>query len=214
MRILVTGFDPFGGEPVNPSLEAVRELGRRGLPGSELYVRPLPTSFSRAPQALRAALEELRPDLALCVGQAGGRAELSLERVAVNLADAPIADNDGDQPTDRPLVEGGPNAYFAALPVKAAVAALREAGLPASVSLSAGTFVCNAAMYHLLHLAATDFPGLRGGFLHIPFLPEQAARHPGRPSMGLLEVVRGLELILSVCAAQETDLEVAGGATH
>jgi pyroglutamyl-peptidase len=147
----------------------------------------------------------------LAVGLAGGRVELSLERVAINVDDARIRDNDGQQPIDRPIVAGGPAAYFSGLPVKAAVAAMREGGLPAIVSNSAGTFVCNHVFYGLMHLAATRHPGLRGGFLHVPYLPSQAARFSGAPSMALEQIVRGVEIILRVAVARTDDIATAEG---
>jgi pyroglutamyl-peptidase len=137
---------------------------------------------------------------------------LSLERVAINIDDARIPDNKGRQPIDRPVVPGGPAAYFTTLPIKAAAAALREAGLPAIVSNSAGTFVCNHVFYGLMHLAATRRLGVRGGFLHVPFLPSQAARQDGAPSMALDDIVRGIEIVLSVAAARQDDIEAAEGA--
>jgi pyroglutamyl-peptidase len=147
----------------------------------------------------------------LCVGLAGGRAELSLERVAINVDDARIPDNDGQQPIDRPVVAGGPAAYFTSLPIKAAVRALREAGLPAAVSNTAGTFVCNHVFYGLMHLAASRSLPLRGGFLHVPFLPSQAAQQGGAPSMALEDIVRGIEIVLGVAAARVEDIAVAEG---
>jgi pyroglutamyl-peptidase len=168
MKVLVTGFEPFGGESVNPALEAVLRLPS-GLGALEIATRPLPSVFGRALAALEDALVTTRPDIVLCVGQAGGRAELSLERVAINVDDARIPDNDGQQPLGRPVVAGGPAAYFATLPIKAAVRALREAGLPAAVSNTAGTFVCNHVFYGLMHLAATRQLPLRGDFSTFPF---------------------------------------------
>src|SRR5207253_6250850 len=188
MKTLVTGFEPFGGESVNPALDAVLRLPP-SLGALEIMTAALPSVFGRAVAALEDALVATRPDIVLCVGQAGGRAELSLERVAINVDDARIPDNDGHQPIDRPVVAGGPTAYFATLPIKAAVRALREAGLPAAVSNTAGTFICNHVFYGLMHLAATRRLPLRGGFLHVPFLPSQAARLGGTPSMALDDIV-------------------------
>jgi len=161
---------------------------------------------------LREAVAASRPDIVLCVGLAGGRAELSLERVAINVDDARIPDNDERQPIDLPIVPGGPAAYFATLPIKAAAAALRQAGLPAIVSNTAGTFVCNHVFYGLMHLAATRRPGLRGGFMHLPYLPGQAARQDGAPSMALDDIVRGVEIVLAVAAARTEDIATAEGA--
>ena len=211
MKALVTGFEPFGGESVNPALEAVLRLPPR-LGALEIAFAALPSVFGRALAALEDALLMTRPDIVLCVGQAGGRTELSLERVAINVDDARIPDNDGQQPIDRPVVAGGPAAYFATLPIKAAVRALREAGLPAAVSNTAGTFVCNHVFYGLMHLAATRSLPLRGGFLHVPYLPSQAARLDGAPSMALDDIVRGIEIVLAVAAARVEDIVVAEGA--
>src|SRR5881275_3673188 len=195
MKALVTGFEAFGGDKVNPSALAVRQLKRK-LGGVAIHTAVLPTSYTRSAIALRGAIHETRPDIVLCVGQAGGRAELSLERVAINVDDARIPDNDGQQPIDRPIVAGGPAAYFTGLPVKRAVAAMRDAGLPAIVSNTAGTFVCNHIFYGLMHLIAVRQLPVRGGFLHVPYLPSQAACLSGAPSMALDQIVRGIEIIL------------------
>lgn len=199
MKALVTGFEPFGGERVNPSMEAVRRLPPR-LGELDIATRILPTVFGLAAARLEAALDEIAADLVLCVGEAGGRAELSLERVAVNIEDARIADNDGNRPIDRPVVAGGPAAYFATLPLKPALAALMQQGLPAAVSQSAGTFVCNSVFYSLMHRAAAQPACLRAGLLHVPYLPEQAAAHPGAPSMALGDIRRAVEIVLRVAA--------------
>ena len=215
MKALVTGFEPFGGDLVNPALEALRLLPPR-LGALELATRVVPAVFGRSAEALADAIGAMTPDIVLCVGLAGGRSALSLERVAINIDDARIADNAGGQPIDRPVVAGGPAAYFATLPIKAAVAALRDAGLPAAVSNSAGTFVCNHLFYGLMHLAATRHPGLRGGFLHVPYLPSQAALHAnsiwGAPSMALADIVRGIEIVLTVAASRQDDIAASEGA--
>lgn len=212
MKALVTGFEPFGGDGVNPSQEAVARLPRR-LGGLEVATRILPCAFEYAIPALADAVAVTAPDIVLCIGLAGGRSELSLERVAINLDDARIPDNDGAQPIDRPIVAGAPAAYFATLPIKAAVLALREAGLPAAVSNTAGTFVCNHVFYGLMHLAASGGRAMRGGFLHVPYLPSQAARLPaGTPSLGLEQIVRGIEIILEVAAERDMDIAAIEGA--
>jgi pyroglutamyl-peptidase len=210
MKALVTGFDPFGGEAINPAEEALRRL-RPKLGPLAIVTRTVPTAFGAALEALEAAIDETQPDLVLCVGQAGGRPALSLERVAINIDDARIPDNAGRQPIDRPVVPGGPAAYFTTLPIKAVVAALRHAGLPAIVSNTAGTFVCNHIFYGLMHLAARRGDAFRGGFLHIPYLPQQAQRHAGAPSMALEHIVQGIELILATSAARVEDLALAEG---
>lgn len=210
MKALVTGFDAFGGEAVNPSALAVGRLKKR-VGGIVVRTAILPTSYDRSTAALRAAIDEARPDIVLCVGQAGGRAELCLERVAINIQDARIRDNDGKQPIDRPAVKGGPAAHFATLPIKACVAALREAGLPAAVSNTAGTFVCNHIFYALMEIATGHSVPIRGGFLHIPYLPEQTARQGGAPSMALDDIVRGIETILKTCASHGRDIRTVEG---
>src|SRR5438067_13844907 len=205
MKALVTGFEPFAGDAVNPAGEAVLGLPSR-LGELAIHTRMLPTVFGRAIAKLEDALVTVRPDIVLCVGLAGGRAELCLERVAINVDDARIPDNDGQQPIDRPIVAGGPAAYFTGLPVKAAVAAMRAAGLPAIVSNTAGTFVCNHVFYGLMHLTATRQLPLRGGFLHVPFLPSQALRQDGAPSMALDDIARGIEIVLTVAAERRDDI--------
>lgn len=209
MKALVTGFEPFGGDSVNPSFEVLARLPA-SLGAFAIETRVLPCRFGDAIAVLQEGIARTRPEIVLGVGLAGGRSELSLERVAINVDDARIADNGGAQPVDRPIVPDGPAAYFATLPIKAAVAAMRDAGLPAAVSNSAGTFVCNHVFYGLMHLAATRFPTIRAGFLHVPYLPGQAARLPGTPSMALDDIVRGIEIILSVTARRGDDLVEAG----
>jgi pyroglutamyl-peptidase len=211
MKALVTGFEPFGGERVNPALEALGHLPPR-LGAVLIATQVLPAVFGTALDALETAVRATAPDIVLCVGLAGGRAALSLERVAINIDDARIPDNKGRQPIDLPVVAGGPAAYFTTLPIKAAVAALREAGLPAIVSNSAGTFVCNHVFYGLMHLAATRRLDLRGGFLHVPYLPSQAARQDGAPSMALEDIARGIEIVLTVAASRRDDIAVPEGA--
>jgi pyroglutamyl-peptidase len=211
MRALVTGFEPFDDDPINPALEALRRLPpRHGA--LKVATALVPTVFGRALQALDAAVAATDPDIVLGVGLAGGRAALSLERVALNLDDARIPDNAGRQPIDRPIVADGPAAYFASLPLKAAVAALRAAGLPAIVSNTAGTFVCNHFFYGVMHLAATRRPAMRAGFLHVPYLPSQAARQDGAPSMALDDVVRGILIVLATAASRRDDIATAEGA--
>ncbi|MDY0745598.1 pyroglutamyl-peptidase I [Paucibacter sp. R3-3] len=217
-RILVTGFEPFGGETVNPSWEVARYLnGVAFSDGAVIHVRKLPCIFGVALTRLKAYLDELDPVLVLALGQAGGRSELSLERVAINVDDARIPDNAGAQPVDEPVVAGGPAAYFSTLPIKAMAAGLRAAGHPAGVSQTAGTFVCNHVFYGLQHLLR-DRPQVRSGFMHIPYLPEQSARLPGgpfgaAPSLGLEAMREGVRLALELALANAGgDLREAAGA--
>ena len=174
--VLLTGFEPFGGEKVNPSWLAVRRLHGRVLCGHRIVARRLPTAYQGSLEKLRRLLRRVRPALVICVGQAGGRAEVTPERVAINLDDTRIPDNAGWRPVDAPIIPGGPVAYWSALPVKAIVRALRRQGVPAAVSASAGTFVCNHVFYGLMHELAQGGNAVRGGFIHVPFLPQQAQR--------------------------------------
>lgn len=212
--VLMTAFEPFGGESINPSWEAVRSFDGKEIGGARIVVRQLPVVFARCGEVLIQALEEIRPDRVLCVGQAGGRSDITVERVAINVNDARIPDNDQQQPIDEPIVAEGPAAYFSTLPIKAMVAALREVGVPASVSQTAGTFTCNNVMYQLLHWLQRSGSTARGGFVHIPYMPEQAAHHPGVPSMSTASVIQALETSLQVILSTENDIRVAGGATH
>lgn len=212
-KVLITGFEPFGGERLNPSWEVVKQLNDMELVGTRIVARQLPCVFGAALEALNAAIEEVQPLMVLAVGQAGGRTDITIERVAINVDDARIPDNQGQQPVDEPIVAGGPAAYFSTLPIKAMVSSMREAGIPASISQTAGTYVCNHVMYGLLHRLSGQRE-VKGGFIHIPYLPEQAAAHPGAPSMAASTVLFALELAVSIALQVEHDLKVAGGATH
>lgn len=214
INVLVTGFEPFGGEPMNPAWEAVSRLETLSVKGARLHVQQLPVEFGESVDRLCGRIRELLPDIVICVGQAGGRADISVERVAINVDDARIPDNAGRQPIDEPIVSGGPAAYWSSLPIKAIVAGLRERGIPASVSQTAGTYVCNHVFYGLAHLIATEYPSMRGGFIHIPYMPEQAARHPGAPSMSLDTIVRALEVVVTTVICCQTDIAAGEGATH
>ena len=210
MKALVTGFDPFGGDEVNPSSLAVGKLKKR-IAGIAVHTAKLPTSYAKSAGMLRAAIDKIRPDIVLCVGQAGGRSELCLERVGINVQDARIRDNDGKQPIDKPVVKGGPAAHFATLPIKACVATMRQEGLAAAVSNTAGTFVCNHILYALMDIASRHPTPLRGGFLHVPYAPEQIAKIGTAPSMAIADVTRGIEIILQVSAERTTDIHTAEG---
>ncbi len=202
MRILVTGFTPFGGETVNPSWEAARRLPDR-IGEAELIKREIPTEFDGSCAALRALLGQLRPDAVLCVGQYGGASCIRIERVAVNLRDARIADNAGKQPADEPVVPGGPDAYFATVPTRRIADALRGSDIPTQLSYSAGTFVCNSLLYCALHESAQRYPAMRCGFIHVPYLPGQA-KDGGAPSMSLELMVEALETAVKVIAGETT----------
>ncbi len=196
MKILLTAFDPFGGGSVNSAQAGVAGV-RDGAGGAEIVKLTVPTVFDACIPAVMEAVERERPDAVLCIGMAGDRRELTPERIAINVDDARIPDNAGCQPVDRPVVEGGPAAFFSTLPVREMAETIRRAGLPASISYSAGTFVCNHLMYGVLYEAAAKYPAMRAGFMHVP-----ALRSPGTDTgMEAWEITRGIEAALEAVAA-------------
>ena len=214
MKILVTGFDPFGGEKVNPALEAVKSLPSE-IHGAEIHWVEIPTVFYQSAEVLETAIVRFQPDAVLCIGQAGGRASLTPERAAINQDDARIPDNQGNQPIDTPIRLDGQAAYFSTLPIKAMVQAIKEEGLPATVSNTAGTFVCNHLMYQALYLADKKFPHMRAGFMHIPYMTEQVINKPNTSSMSLTDIVRGIEAAIgAIVDYKDKDIKLVGGATH
>ncbi|MFI7387054.1 pyroglutamyl-peptidase I [Streptomyces sp. NPDC049813] len=212
-RVLVTGFEPFGGEAVNPSWQAAELVAAAPPDGLAVTAVRLPCVFGESLVALRAAVERVRPELVLCLGQAGGRPGVTVERVAINVDDARIPDNAGAQPIDEPVVAGGPAAYFSTLPVKACVAAVRAVGVPVALSNTAGTFVCNHVAYGLAHLLATELPGVRGGFVHVPWAPAQVT-DGSAASLPAEVVAEGLRALLAAAASTTTDLHATEGTTH
>jgi pyroglutamyl-peptidase len=203
-RVLLTGFEPFNGADLNASWSAVRLAAASPIPGVDLHTQLLPCVFGAASEVLWDAVELFHPDIVIAVGQAGGNTGLAVERVAVNLDDASIPDNAGARPVDQPIVPDGPVGYFATIPVKECVAAVRATGVPGAVSESAGRFVCNHVMYQLLHRAATRRPGrLIGGFVHVPFAPEQVL-DSARPCLPSSTVAIGLRAVVAR-AAQAAD---------
>ncbi len=213
-RVLLLGFEPFADESVNPSAEIVRHLDGAMIGAHHVVSVVLPVAFADAPLRLAGALDQYRPELVIALGQAGGRKEISLERVAINLIDARIADNAGLQPIDVEVLRGGPGAYFSTLPLKAIHAELQRCGLPASLSLSAGSYVCNQVFYWLAHLLATEHRQTRGGFIHVPWLPEQAAHHPGEAGMALGTMIQGVRTAIECALRTSADLAVSSGAIH
>lgn len=201
-RVLLTGFDPFADASVNPSWLAASALDGETIAGHIVIAAQLPTAFDASLKELGRLLRLHHPQLVICIGQAAGRAAISLERAALNICDAGIADNAGYQPVDVPVVCNGPAAYFSTLPVKAILQALQQAGIAVEVSQTAGTFVCNQVFYSLMHRLARLPLALRvrGGFVHVPFLPEQ-----GSPSMPLEEMVRGLRIAVASALATRSD---------
>ena len=214
MKILVTGFEPFGGEKVNPALEAIKGLPAE-IHGAEVSWLEVPTVFHKSAQVLEEDMSRYQPDFVLCIGQAGGRSSLTPERVAINQDDARIPDNEGNQPIDLPICLDGAPAYFSSLPIKAMVQAIKKEGLPASVSNTAGTFVCNHLMYQALYLVEKKFPHVKAGFMHIPYMMEQVVNRPTTPAMSLVDIRRGIEAAIgAIIEHGDQDLKLVGGETH
>jgi pyroglutamyl-peptidase len=211
--VLITGFEPFGGESVNPSWAAVRALQGARIAGHRVETRCLPVVFGGALTCLRKAIAETKPALVICIGQAGGRAQISLERIAINVDDARKPDNAGNSPVDAPIITGGPAGYFSTLPIKRLLAELQRAEIPAEISQSAGTYVCNHVFYGLMH-SLRKRRGLRGGFVHIPYSPEQAARHRGAASLPTETVTAAIRIIVRTTLKQPLDLPIPADATH
>ena len=215
MKILVTGFDPFGGDSTNPAIEAAKRLPDE-INGATILKLEIPTVFGKSAEVVKEAMKKEHPDYVLNIGQAGGRFGLTPERVAINQDDARIPDNEGNQPIDTPIQEDGESAYFSQLPIKAMVTAMKNAGVPASVSNTAGTFVCNHIMYQTLYLTHTEFLNTKAGFMHIPFLTEQVIDRPETASMSLDNLVKGITVAIEAIVEfhGKEDLKIIGGATH
>ncbi len=213
MKILVTGFDPFGGESVNPAYEAVKRLDDN-IAGAEIVKVEIPTVFRKSINKLDEAIGRENPDIVICVGQAGGRFDITVERVAINISDASIEDNEGNMPIDEPIFEDGESAYFSQLPIKAMVQKIREGGIPASVSNTAGTYVCNHIMYGLHYLIDKKYPNIKGGFIHVPFLPEQVIDKRATASMNLNDIIKALTLAIEAVVENREDIIVSEGETH
>ncbi|MCG8453116.1 MAG: pyroglutamyl-peptidase I [Spirochaetales bacterium] len=212
MKVLITGFDPFGGESINPAYEAVKRLPSQ-ISGAEIVTLEVPTVFGKSIEAVTTKIDQIHPDVVICVGQAGGRFEVTPERVAINVDDARIPDNEGNQPLGQPVLEGAPDAYFSTLPVKAMVQKIRKRGIPSALSNTAGTFVCNHLMFGVLDYLHQQNYG-RGGFIHIPFLMEQVVDKPGKPGMALETLTSALEAAIEACVEHETDVDGVGGTLH
>lgn len=210
MKVLITGFDPFGGENINPALEAVKLLPNN-ISGAEIIKLEIPTVFVKALNKIEEAIIKHNPNIVISVGQAGGRFGVTPERVAINLDDARIKDNEGNQPIDISIFENGETAYFSNLPIKAMVKEMSEGGIPASVSNTAGTFVCNHVMYGILYLANKKYPGIKGGFIHVPYIPSQVITKPTMPSMSLSDISKGIELSIKAAVENKSDIKIVGG---
>lgn len=210
MKILITGFDPFGGENINPALEAVKKLPDTIL-GQEVIKIEIPTVFRKSLEKIEENIQKHNPDVVISVGQAGGRFGVTPERVAINIDDARIKDNEGNQPIDIKIFEDGENAYFSNLPIKAMVKEMTDNGIPASVSNTAGTFVCNHVMYGILYLIDKKYPNIRGGFIHVPYIPSQVTTKPNTPSMSIDDIAKGLELSIKAVIENSSDIKTVGG---
>ncbi|AZK44671.1 pyroglutamyl-peptidase I [Erysipelothrix piscisicarius] len=211
MKVLITGFDPFGGEKMNPAYEAVKLLPDT-IEGAEVLKLEVPTVFNKSVEVLDEAMAKHQPDIVICVGQAGNRFGVTPERVAINQDDARIKDNEGNQPIDETIFEDGKAAYFATLPIKAMVENMKQASIPASVSNTAGTFVCNHLMYGLLYLVDKKYSNVRGGFIHVPFATQQVMDKPTVPSLTLEQIAKGLEVCIATAVTVKEDHKIQGGA--
>lgn len=213
MKILVTGFDPFGGEKINPAIESVKKLPDT-IAGATIIKLEIPTVCHKSLEVIDEAIQKHNPDVILSIGQAGGRSDITVERIGINIDDCRIPDNAGQQIIDEPIFNDGPDAYFVNLPIKAMVARIQEHHIPASVSNTAGTFVCNHVTYGVRHMIETKYPGKRSGFIHIPFLPQQVIDKKEMPSMSLDTIVEGLSAAIEAIVDTKQDLKITGGATH
>ena len=210
MKILVTGFDPFGGEPINPAIESVKRLPDN-IAGAEIIKLEIPTVRKKSLEKIEEAINEHNPDVILSIGQAGGRFDISIERVGINLDDFRIPDNEGNQIIDEPVFPDGENSYFVKLPVKAMVQNVQKNNIPASVSYTAGTFVCNHVLYGVLYLIEKKYKGKKSGFIHIPFLPQQVVDKRNMPSMELNTIVKGLTAAIEAIVKNNEDIKEVGG---
>jgi pyroglutamyl-peptidase len=208
--VLVTGFEPFGGEKTNPSWEICRQL-RKEIGGVRVETLLVPCEFRRSIEVVAEAIERLRPSLVLCLGQAGGRSRIGVERVAINVDDARIPDNAGVQPVDDLIAANGPPAYFSTLPVKAMAARMRAAGIPAEVSNTAGTYVCNHLMYGVLHFIAASGSRARAGFIHVPYSEQQVLDKKDVPGMSVATMVRGVEIAIEAARDHRHDVQISEG---
>lgn len=215
MRILITGFDSFGGESINPSNLSVSKLPDK-IENIEIKKLTLPTVFNDSAIILEKNIEEFQPNIVICVGQAGGRSKITVERVAINIDDARIPDNNNNAPIDETIRDDGENAYFSTLPIKAIVSELEKSNIPAAVSNTAGTFVCNHIMYQALYLSKTRFNNINAGFIHIPYIKEQVEDKPNMPYMDLDTIVEALKTIIitSVAYYEKDDIKITGGREH
>lgn len=213
MKVLITGFDPFGGETINPAWEAVKAI-KDEIAGAQIFKMQIPTVVNKSIEKIHEKMAEIHPDIVISVGQAGGRFGVTPERVAINITDARIPDNEGNQPIDIPIFEDGDAAYFSNLPVKAMVQAIKDAGYPSVLSNTAGTYICNHVMYGILYYIKKEFPGARGGFIHVPYAASQVIDKPGTPSMAIADIAASLEAAIQAAVMTRTDIKAVGGEIH
>lgn len=204
--LLITAFEPFGGEDLNPSALAMERLSAQ-IGRFVLQKRLLEVTFNGAVQSICEYVDKIKPDAVICLGQAGGRAAITPERVAINIMDARAGDNSGYAPQDEPVIAGAPTAYFATLPIKRMVSAMQKAGVDAAISNSAGTYVCNAVMYALLDNLSKASPYTQAGFIHVPYIIEQVKAKPGMPAMPLDDIVRGLSAAIAAMDTADQNIE-------
>ena len=210
MKILLTGFDPFGGEKINPAQEAVNMVSDN-INGAEVIKLIIPTVYEKSLKVIEEAIIKHKPDVVISIGQAGRRYDITPERVAININDFRIKDNEGNQPIDEVIRADGDAAYFSNLPLKAIVKHLNENGIPSTLSNTAGTFVCNHVMYGVLYMINKKYTNIKGGFVHIPYITSQILDKKNVPFMSLNEIVKGIELILAACTIYDEDVKVIGG---
>lgn len=213
MKVLVTGFDPFGGESINPAWEAVKVI-KDEIAGAEVVKMQIPTVVGKSIAKIHDKMVEINPDIVIAVGQAGGRFGVTPERVAINVTDARIPDNEGNQPIDEPIFEGGDAAYFSNLPVKAMVQEIKDAGYPSTLSNTAGTYICNHVMYGILYYIQKEFPNARGGFIHVPYAASQVINKPNTASMAIADITASLEAAIKAAVEHQADIKAIGGETH
>jgi len=213
MKVLVTGFDPFGGESINPAFEAVKALPDT-LGTIEIIKKEIPTVFYKSLDCIDGLINTFSPDIIICVGQAGGRSDISIEKVGINLNEARIPDNEGNQPQNKPVYSDGETAYFSNLPLKGMIKDLHASKVPASISYTAGTYVCNHVLYGVSYLVDKKYSHIKSGFIHVPFLPEQVVGKSNMPSMTVETITKALEICIKACEKYETDIEYISGTTH
>jgi pyroglutamyl-peptidase len=198
-KLLVTAFEPFAGEPLNPSLEAARQMEKVEFPETVIHIAELPVDRFRAVEMALELLRSNKPDIVIMLGEAGGRYRVNPERVAINIDDFRIADNAGNQPKDEPIIDGGPAAYFSTLPIRAITDRIVKAHIPAAISNSAGSYLCNRLFFSVMHAINVEGWATRAGFIHLPYLHDQAMnKYPDVPSLSRESIVEAVRLAIEV----------------